>query len=80
MWAARIYICLHVGIEHHWGQFLKKILSPLVILSMEKTMVTMVISELKSISRLKIFRETEPWDLEMLVTDGRRMRLAQINT
>ncbi len=46
-----------------WGQFLKKILSPLVILSMEKTMVTMVIRELKSISRLKIFRETEPWSL-----------------
>ncbi len=43
------------------GQFLKKSLSPLVVLSMEKTMVTMVISELKSISRLKIFRETEPW-------------------
>ncbi len=26
-------------------------------------MVTMVISELKSISRLKIFRETEPWSM-----------------
>ncbi len=36
-------------------QFLKKILSPLVILSLEKTMITMVISELKSVSRLKIF-------------------------
>ncbi len=42
------------------GQFLKKILSPLVILSMEKTMVTKVISELKSISRLKILPETGP--------------------
>ncbi len=43
------------------GQFLKKSsLSPLVILSMEKTMVTKVLSELKSISRLKIFRETGP--------------------
>ena len=41
----------------------QKILSPLVILSMAKTMVTMVISELKFISRLKIFRETEPWPL-----------------
>ncbi len=40
-----------------------KILSPLVILSMEKTMVAKVISELKSNSRLKIFRETEPWSL-----------------
>ncbi len=28
---------------------------------MEKTMVTMVISEFKSLSRLKIFRETGPW-------------------
>ncbi len=26
-------------------------------------MVTKVISEVKSISRLKIFRETEPWDV-----------------
>ncbi len=42
------------------GQFLQKILSPLVILSMEKTMVTKVISELKSVSRLKIFPETGP--------------------
>ncbi len=42
----------------------QKILSPLMILSKEiKTMVTMVISELKSISRLKIFRETGPWSL-----------------
>ncbi len=38
----------------------QKISSPLVILSMEKTMVTMVISELKSVSRLKIFPETGP--------------------
>ncbi len=42
------------------GPVSQKILSPLVILSMEKTMVTKVISELKSISRLKIFRETGP--------------------
>ncbi len=38
----------------------QKILTPLVILSMEKTMVTKVISQLKFISRLKIFRETGP--------------------
>ncbi len=43
------------------GPVSQKILSPLVILSMEKTMVTMVISELKFIARLKIFRETRPW-------------------
>ena len=42
------------------GQFLKQTLSRLAFLSMEKTTVTMVISHLKSISRLKIFRETEP--------------------
>ena len=36
------------------------------MLSMEKTMVAMVISELKFISRLKIFRETEPWSLTHL--------------
>ncbi len=41
-------------------QFLKKILSPLVILSMEETMVTKVISELNSVSRLKIFPEAGP--------------------
>ncbi len=46
------------------GPVSQKIVSPLVILSMEKTMVTMVISELKSISRLKIFRETEPWSFK----------------
>ncbi len=44
----------------YMGPVSQKILSPLVILSMEKTMITMVISELKSISRLKIFRETGP--------------------
>ncbi len=38
----------------------QKILSPLVILSMEKTMVTKVISELKSVSRIKILPETGP--------------------
>ncbi len=43
----------------------QKIVSPLVILSREKTMVTKVISELhslklKSISRLKILPETGP--------------------
>ena len=42
------------------GQFLEKYLSPLVILSMEKTKVAVVISELKSVSRLKIFPETGP--------------------
>ncbi len=35
-----------------------KILRPLAILCMEKTIVAKVISELKSISRLKTFRET----------------------
>ncbi len=34
--------------------FLKNILSPLVILGMEKTMVAKVISELKFVSRFKI--------------------------
>ncbi len=42
------------------GPVSQKILSPLVILSMEKTMVTMVISELKSISELKIFFRNWP--------------------
>ncbi len=42
------------------GPVSQKILTPLVILSMEKTMVTKVISELKSVSRLKIFPETGP--------------------
>ncbi len=37
------------------GPVSQKSLSPLAILSMEKTMVTKVISELKSVSRLKIF-------------------------
>ena len=43
------------------GPVSQTILSPLVTLNMEKTMVTKVISEFKSISRLKIFRETGPW-------------------
>ncbi len=38
----------------------QKILSRIVILSMDKTMVTRVISELKSVSRLKFFPETAP--------------------
>ena len=42
------------------GQFLKKSLSPIVIFSKEKPMVTKVISELKSVSRLKILPETGP--------------------
>ncbi len=41
-----------------WGQFLKKILTPLAILSMERTMVAKVISEFMSVSRLKLFPET----------------------
>ncbi len=45
---------------HLLGPVSKKIWSPLVILSMEKTMVTKVISELKSVSRLKILPETGP--------------------
>ncbi len=40
--------------------FPQKILSALVILNMEKTMVAEVISELKSISRLKIFEKLKP--------------------
>ena len=47
------------------GTVSQKILSPLVILSMEKTMVTKVISELKSVSRLKILPETGPWTREV---------------
>ena len=42
------------------GSVSQKILSHLVILSMEKTVVTMVISELKSVSKLKILPETGP--------------------
>ena len=42
------------------GQIVKKSKSPLAILNMEKTMVTKVISELKSVSRLKIFPESSP--------------------
>ncbi len=34
-----------------------------MILSIEKTMVAMVISELKSISRLKNFSETDSWSI-----------------
>ncbi len=45
-----------------WVNF-SKILSPLVILSSGKTMVTKVISELKSVSRLKILPEYGPWPL-----------------
>ena len=55
------YDSIYRSSAKHLGPVSQKILNPLVILSMEKTMVTMVISELKSISRLKIFRETEPW-------------------
>ncbi len=40
------------------GPVSQKILSPLVMLSMEKTMVAMVIGEIKSISRLKISKLT----------------------
>ncbi len=47
--------------NYNKGPVSQNILSPLVILSMEKTMVTMVISELKFISKPKSFRETEPW-------------------
>ncbi len=55
-----------------WGQLLKKVLSLLLILSMEKTMVTMAISQLKSFSRLKIFRETDPCTPKLaLYTEGR---------
>ena len=43
----------------HQGPVSQKILSPLVILRMEKTMVTKVIGELKSVSRLKILPETD---------------------
>ncbi len=56
--------------HHHWAGFklptypsgasFSKILSPIVILSREKAMVTKVISELKSVSRLKILPETGP--------------------
>ncbi len=42
------------------GPVSQKILSPLVILSMEKKMVTKVIREVKSISRLKILPDTGP--------------------
>ncbi len=42
------------------GLVSQNILSPPVILSMEKTKVDKVISELKSISGLTIFPETDP--------------------
>ncbi len=53
------------GLDSNWrltgqGPGSQKILSPLVILSMEKTMVTKVISELKSVSRLIILSESRP--------------------
>ncbi len=40
------------------GDSSSKILSSLVIFSMEKAMATKVISELKSVSRLKMFPDT----------------------
>ncbi len=43
----------------HRNQF-KKILNPLVILSMEKTVVAKVITERKSVTRFKNFPETGP--------------------
>ncbi len=45
-------MCFPVAINRgrQLGPVSQKILSPLVILSMEKTMLTMLISELKSIS------------------------------
>ncbi len=47
----------------NWCYFLKN-LNPLAILSMEKTMIAMVISELKSVfSRLKIYPENWPFVL-----------------
>ncbi len=55
-----IQVLLYTGLITYRGQFHKKILSPLVILSMEKTMATKVISELKSVSRLKILPEAGP--------------------
>ncbi len=43
--------------KYKYGWFLKKSLSPIVILSMEKTMIAMVISELKSISGLQFLAQ-----------------------
>ncbi len=42
------------------------ILRPLVILSMEKTMVVMEISELKSVCKFKVFPETGPRSVIMM--------------
>ncbi len=52
----RFYILLH-----YRSQALKSILKLLAMLGMEKTMVTKVISELKSISGHEIFPETGNW-------------------
>ncbi len=41
----------------HTGQLLEKCLSPVVILSMEKTMVAKVISELSQILDLRFFQK-----------------------
>ncbi len=43
------------------GPASQKNLSPLVILSMEKKMVAKVISELKAVSRHKIFAQRRPF-------------------
>ena len=48
----------------------QKILGPLVTLSMEKTMAAKVISELKSVCRLKIFPETGPTFSKNLKSTG----------
>ncbi len=58
------YWCLISILQEYISNFIlwqvsqKKILGHLVVISMQKTMVAMVISELKSIYRLKIFSET----------------------
>ncbi len=44
-----------------WRPANGEVLSLLVILSMENTMVALVISEHKTISRLMMFQETGPW-------------------
>ena len=55
------HVCTHGTAERKiLGPVSQKILSPLVILSMEKTIVTKVIVELKSISRVKIFQNLYP--------------------
>ncbi len=48
------------NINRPGASFSKKILSPLVILSMEKTVVAMVISELKSFLDLRFFEKLDP--------------------